>query len=180
MTKRVSENEDTERNLYSAEYMLEVVGIPYSLADVCDDAMDESDLILLSSPVSDNMFAPEEIEKLRIWIQKGGILVAPAVIGKSEEVLRLFGISGAVRNKSRYGLHFTGNQKELAYIDEPEERDIYFGKSGGESIYTYGYSVTDGEPLACFDSGETGIVRNTIGNDDPHSTLILEEVNLDV
>lgn len=164
ITKRVPENEDTERNLYSAEYMLEVAGVSYSVTDSWNEELENSSLILLSSPVSDNTFLPEEVEKLEAWLQAGGVLVAPAVTGIGEAVSRLFGISGAVRSKSRYELNFIDSQKELIYIDEPEEKNINFGKHGGECIYTYGYNVTDGEMLAYFETGEAGMVRNTIGN----------------
>lgn len=164
VTKRVPEKEDTERNLYSAEYMLEVAGVPYSVADSWNEELEKSSLILLSSPVSDNTLLSEEVEKLEAWLQAGGILVTPAVTGTGESVSRLFGISGAVRSKSRYELNFIDNQKELIYIDEPEEKNINFGKRGGECIYTYGYNVTDGEPLAYFETGEAGMVRNTIGD----------------
>lgn len=136
ITKRVPENEDTERNLYSAEYMLEVAGVSYSVTDSWNEELENSSLILLSSPVSDNTFLPEEVEKLEAWLQAGGVLVAPAVTGTGEAVSRLFGISGAVRSKSRYELNFIDSQKELIYIDEPEEKNINFGKHGGECIYT--------------------------------------------
>lgn len=50
------------RNLYSAEYMLEVVGMPFFIAQDFGKALDESGMLLLSSLVKDETFTPEEPE----------------------------------------------------------------------------------------------------------------------
>lgn len=163
ISDRALENEATERNIYSADYILDVTGVPYNKTKELDEILKNSCMMLLSSPVLDNMFNSEEVQKLKDWVEQGGILIAPAVYCTDKTIMDLFGISGSICNKLRYELSFAVNNKEFVYIDEPEEDTIRVGNPKYGTIYTYGYNITTGEPLATFDTGETGIVRNSKG-----------------
>ena len=63
----------------------------------------------------------------------GGVIVAPACIASSEHVAKLFGITAASYTKSRYFASWEDGmmmEKELEYMDEPEEKDFSLGTKG--------------------------------------------------
>ena len=162
---------DTGRNLYSAEYIMDVAGVPYSVASSLQEAMDKGVIILLSSGVKATTFTEEEWGKLQDWVKEGGILVAPALIDVPMGAAAVFGISSSSYNKLRISFHWSDNHladKELEYMDQPEEQTIALGNSSGKegetSVKTYGYSVGTAETLASFNTGETAVSRNAVGS----------------
>ena len=167
LTSRNGEMEDSStdgRNFYSAGYILEVAGIPYSTTQSIEEALDGSGMILFSSPVKESTFTAEELEQLTQWVMAGGVIVAPACIASSEHVAKLFGITAASYTKSRYFASWEDGmmmEKELEYMDEPEEKDFSLGNERlGMAIKTYGYTLSTARVLARFNTGEPAVTVN--------------------
>ena len=172
-----NEDEAARRNVYSADYMLELAGVPYLTTSSLSDALNRADMIIISSEVKKSSFSLAQIDSLKKWVEDGGVLVSPApsVVGTSngvsEALSQLYGLNDILKNKSRYQLiwderHY--NDKELEYIDEPEERTISLGrgkKLSGESIKTFALTTAsdDVDILARFDSGENAVTRYPLG-----------------
>lgn len=163
LTGRMAENETTERNLYSAGYMLEVAGMPCFTTDSWSEAMAGSSLILVSSPVGNGAMTADEAEQIATWLNEGGILVAPGITATDAAICQLFGISSAVRNKMRYYIRFTQGCEDLSYVDEPEELEIRLGTVEEGTMYTWGYGISGGTVLAQFETGEAAMVCNPVG-----------------
>lgn len=99
MTSRNSgeseENGDYSRQLYSATYMCDIAGNPYSVTADIDEAMRDK-VILLSSDITASSFTVDELQSLIGWVKEGGVLVSPAIrsvsTSKSPLLSELFGI----------------------------------------------------------------------------------------
>ena len=175
---RVPESETSVRNIYSAEYMLEVAGLPFFATPSLQEAMDSSSMIVVSSEVNRRTFTAAELDALREWVENGGVLVAPAVTAVNYDdeagvaARTLFGVAGSEQSKARYRIEWSEEHygdKELEYIDEEEERTTSLGqgkKLTGESIQTFGYVLqqdSGAERLAAFDDGSAAVVRRAAG-----------------
>ena len=178
ITNRISELEASSRNVYSAEYMVELAGLPYFTTTSLSDAMQKSTMILLSSEVKKSAFTADELNSLSQWVDKGGILVSPAasVVNNSTAdataAKNLFGVASSSKNKARYQLIWSADHyddKELEYIDEPEERTTSLGRGKnltGESINSFAYTLlndADTEVLANFDDNTNAVIRRSLG-----------------
>lgn len=165
LTARNGEQEAAERHLYSADYLLEISGVPYFTTDNLERATAGSDIILFSSPVSGKTFSQEELDSLTDWVSAGGVLMAPAVTETTQALATLFGISSVSQGRERYTLAWEGNNEaELAYLDEPEERTVSLGNPRHNAVKSFGYSTAAADILARFDgTGEAAVVRNTLG-----------------
>lgn len=174
-----NENETETRNVYSAEYMLEIAGISYSVTTSLTEALSKSDMIILSSELNGGSFELKQLDSIESWVQSGGMLVTPAITlvnndtQTAEKARRLFGIKESNRRKDRYRVVWNKehiNEKELEYMDEPEELEWSVGrgkKHTGESIKTYGYTVDSSivDILATFDQSDTvAVIRRELGN----------------
>lgn len=163
----VESGSDNGRNLYSAEYILEIAGAPFFTTKDLNKALSESKMILFSSPVRNVTFTQEEVTTISDWVKDGGVIIAPACIEQSYEISQLFGITAASYNKSRYFASWEDDQmtdKELEYMDEPEEKDFSLGNAKlGESVKTYGYTISTAIPLARFNDGDVAISSNKFG-----------------
>ena len=136
------ESGDNSRHLYSAQYMLDIAGVPtFSTTDIYE-AMEKANIIVLSSPILSKTFTTTEADSLINWTKAGGVVISPAIINAIPEIETLFGISESSYAKTRE--KYTWNSaylynKELEYIDAPEEIEISLGKNTSESqsIKTY-------------------------------------------
>ena len=178
ITKKISEIELSNRNVYSAEYMLEVAGISSFTTQSLEEALEKSTMILISSEVKKNAFTAAELVQLKQWVEDGGILISPALTSVNSNTdataatRDLFGVSASSQNKNRYRLLWSSDHyedKELEYIDQPEERTTSLGqgkKLTGESIKTFAYTLTDdanADILARFDDGTNAVIRRQLG-----------------
>lgn len=159
--------EENSRNLYSAEYIAEVAGVPSFTTDDFDKALERADMILLSSRVKggrSSSFTPGEIDALTEWVRRGGVLVAPSLESSVDEKTRsLFGIEQALPQKKNHSfINWTGDSHpELVYFDEPEEKEVNICKN---LINTTEYVVADGTPLATYENGTVAVVKNSLGD----------------
>lgn len=175
LTTRNGEQEEADRHLYSADYMLELSGVSYFTTDDLERATTESDIILFSSPVNGKTFSEEELDMLANWVGTGGVLVAPAVTEITERLTTLFGISSVLQGRERYALVWEGNNEaELTYLDEPEERTVSLGNPRYNAVKSFGYSTATADILARFDgTREAAVVRNAVGEGFVYSVGIL-------
>lgn len=174
LTHRNGDNEEDNengRNLYSASYILEVAGIPNITLTDFSEALEKGNLIVFSSPVKSQTLKSEEWQQLSTWVKNGGVVVAPALVDVVEGASQLFGVSASNFNKLRTSFTWESkflNEKELEYVDEPEEYDISLGNAKGKddvsSIKTYGYTLNDADALALFNTGEVAVTRHSLGD----------------
>ena len=164
-------SKDTGRNLYSADYILEVAGIPYLTLTDLSEAMEKASMIVISSPIKNGTFSQTEWDSLAEWVKQGGIVIAPALQKVPAGASNLFGISASTLNKTRSYFQWENarmNDAELDYVDTAEEEKVYIGNANGtegsSSINSCGYQVTSAEVLATFDTGETAVTRHALGN----------------
>ena len=172
------ESGDNSRHLYSAQYMLDIAGVPtFSTTDIYE-AMNKANIIVLSSPILSKTFTSTEADSLINWTKAGGVVISPAIINATSEIETLFGISESSYAKTREKYIWNPSylyDKELEYIDAPEELEISLGKNTSESqsIKTYAYTLTSGEGLAHFDDNGVAVVRNQLGKGAAYSFGIL-------
>lgn len=173
------DNNEHGRNAYSAAYMLEVSGLPFINTHDLQHALDNSNVLLLSSPLKAETFSEEELAKITGWIKEGGILIAPAIMETTPAINHIFGISSVSFSKQRERFQWNqkegDRQRELMYFDEEEEQTVSLGNlsKAGMSIKTYGYTLTSGEPLAYFDDHTAAVVRHAIGKGFAYSAGLL-------
>lgn len=160
--------EENSRNLYSAQYMAEVAGMPAFTTDNLDEALEKADMILLSSRVKGGRsasFTPEEIDALTDWVSRGGVLVAPSLESTlSEKACALFGITEAKQQKKTHSfINWTDESyPELVYFDEPEEKEVNICN---KLIHATEYVVAEsGTSLACYEDGTVAVVKNSLGD----------------
>ncbi len=182
LTQRNNEDESGNingRNLYSAEYMLEIAGTPSFTTKDIKEAIEKGSVILFSSPVLSNTFTSIELDELLEWVRSGGIIVSPALVNITSQTELLFGITDSKYNKLRHSIFWESSQmteKELEYMDEEEEKSISTGKEGdtsGQAIKSYGYTVSSADVLASFNSGEAAVVHNKLGDGTVYSFGLL-------
>jgi hypothetical protein len=172
------ESGDNSRHLYSAQYILDIAGVPtFSTTDIYE-AMEKANIIVLSSPILSKTFTTTEADSLINWTKAGGVIISPAIINATSEIETLFGISESSYAKTREKYIWNPSylyDKELEYIDAPEELEISLGKNTSESqsIKTYAYTLTSGEGLAHFDDNGVAVVRNQLGKGTAYSFGVL-------
>ena len=157
------------RNVYSATYMAEIAGIPYSITSNVQEAISKASIILLASPIKSTTFTSTEIALLDYFVKKGGILIAPGITNATSYVKQLFGINDISYNKVRSSFTWSSewlSEPELSYFDQPEEQTVSIGKARNpeiESVKSYAYTLSTGKAMAYFDTDEIAVVRNQVG-----------------
>lgn len=163
MNQRNGESEDgsgNSRNVYSAEYMAMLAGMPTFTTSDIQEAMDNAAMILLSSRIKQSSFTVAELSSIMQWVNDGGIIVAPAIEGSNRGALyEIFGISSRSTGKSHTSLKWIdSDMEELKYFDAPEEKTVVT-----TNLSTTVYETTTGEILAKYDDGNTAVVKNCLG-----------------
>lgn len=173
LTQQNAHNEEAgehSRNVYSAQYLINLAGIPYMTTTNIVDAIAHANMIVCASPFKQSTLTASEIQLLKNWIEQGGVFVAPAITNANSHLCDLFGLESVAYSKDRRAFSWREEylkEKELAYFDEPEERTVSLGKARNttaESIKTYGYQPTTAEAMAYFDSTNVAaVLRHRIG-----------------
>ena len=91
MTNLNKEDETSKRNVYSADYMLEVAGVPNFRTQYLGEATEGADMILLSSEVKKGSFSVSQLDSLIRWVEAGGVLVASCLSDPNGESFRYEG-----------------------------------------------------------------------------------------
>ena len=157
-------NETNNAQLFSAEYMAKVSGIPYVITAEVEEATNYG-MILSSGQFNGSSFSTDEKVLLQNYVQDGGLLLAPRI--QDDEMFALFGIDGYEKKTNRYEINWdvTLSDASLKYIDEPEEQTISLGRSTYDAIFrTVGYSTTTARTLASFADASSAVTTNSFGN----------------
>lgn len=152
--------ETDKENLASVKQMADVAGIPFLITSSLKEALVE-DFVLLSSEINGQTLSANELTELKLWVSKGGILIAPFV--SNFELFELFGIENSILDKNRYKLNWVDNNlfKELKWIDDPREKILQLADpTYYRSIYTRGFSPTTASSMAYFEDNSTAVSLN--------------------
>lgn len=164
------ESGEHSRNVYSAQYLMNLAGIPYTMATNVQEAIAKANMIVCASPFKQSTLTVSEIQLLQQWIEQGGVFVAPAITNTNNHLCALFGMDSVMYSKERKTFTWRDEylaEKELEYFNEAEERTVSLGKARNttvESIKTYGYQPTTAETMAYFDdTNMAAVLRHRIG-----------------
>ena len=164
------ESGEHSRNVYSAQYLMNLAGIPYTMATNVQEAIAKANMIVCASPFKQSTLTVSEIQLLQQWIEQGGVFVAPAITNTNNHLCALFGMESVMYSKERKTFTWRDEylaEKELEYFNEAEERTVSLGKARNttvESIKTYGYQPTTAETMAYFDdTNMAAVLRHRIG-----------------
>lgn len=158
------------RNVYSAQYLINLAGMPYAVATNVTEAIAQANMIVCASPFKQSTLTASEIQLLKKWVEQGGVFVAPAITNTNSHLCDLFGLESVAYSKERRAFTWREeylHEQELSYFDEPEERTVSLGRARSttvESIKTYGYQPATAEAMAYFDSTNVAaVLRHRIG-----------------
>lgn len=170
MTRRNNELEesgDYARQVYSAQYLCDIAGYNYFTTTDLDSAL-TGDVLLLSGCMKSSTFSSDELQKIEEWVKDGGILVAGAIRSVNSKyadtVSDLFGIDATqspAKNSDRTLIRWNPAHyadRELEYIDEPEERETSIGQ-----VKSFSFTPKGCDVLASFNTGEAAVARHTLG-----------------
>lgn len=163
MNQRNGENEsgaENSRNVYSAEYMAMLAGMPSFTTQDLQEAMEKASMILLSSRVKQSSFTTDELSAIEKWVADGGVIVAPAIeCSNKGDLYEIFGLSSRETGKVYTTLTWVDSDcEELKYFDTPEEKTVVTS-----NLYTTAYETANGETLATFNGGKSAVVKNKHG-----------------
>lgn len=179
VSSRNEENETEERNVYSAWYMLNLAGMPFFVTADIDNALTDTRLLLVSSVVKNVTFSESEIDRLREWVEGGGILVIPAATpGKNAQKLKeLVGYGSARRDSYHNSIIWNAallGQPQFEYVDTPEETTISIGRRNrGFACYHIDSLYSDADTLAVYNNDEIAAVRHKVGLGEVYSFGVL-------
>lgn len=162
LAEQNSENNDSQ--LFSAEQMLRVAGIPFRITTEPSDAINSA-MVLCSSELRAGTLSDEENLLLEEYVSGGGVLIVPRVL--DEDVFPLFGFENISDSKTNYIINWnTGLSTSLfRYIDEPEEWSISLGRPDvGDIFRTYAYGLAGATALAHYDDGSVAVSQNIHGS----------------
>jgi peptidoglycan/xylan/chitin deacetylase (PgdA/CDA1 family) len=160
----VQNGEDNDGQLFSAEHILKVTGIPYAITNEPLDAMNYA-MIFCSSYLDSKTFTEEEKTGLITYISNGGIIVASRVI--DETLNSLFGITAYTESNANYLINWnnTLSTSLFRWIDEPEEWTLSLGREGGGAMFkTVSYELSSAVDLARFENETVAVTQNKFGN----------------
>ena len=169
-------NETSNRNIYSAEYICEIAGLPYFTTESLNEAIEKAKLILITSPLQNHHLTEENHALLKDFIANGGILISPRIDASANSFIKDISGTGNFSGHSitpdRHKVTWDDPSiPECCYFDD--EREITY--SLGKGLYSTGsvaaintqafkLSETDNaSSLASYNNGETAVIKNEIG-----------------
>lgn len=158
LSERNAETNDGQ--IFSAEHILKVTGIPYSITDEPIAAMQYA-MIFCSSYLDSKTLTSEEKISLIDYVSKGGVVIAPRVT--DEDLFSLFGISSFTESNTNYLMNWnrTLSSPLFRWINEDEEWTISLGKNSISEIFkTISYGLSSATELAKFENDSVAIAQN--------------------
>lgn len=170
-------DENHNRNVYSAEYICEIAGLPYFTTTSLQEATNNAKMILVSSSLQLKDLNDDNFDMLMKFVEEGGVLVSPRInnLSTSDNLKELIGInniSGYTVNSDRHKVTWIDPTiPECSYFDD--EREITY--SLGKGVYSTGTTATiqtqpfnltetdTAQPLALYNNGEPAVIKNEIG-----------------
>lgn len=162
LTERNSETNDGQ--LFSAEHILKVTGISYTITSTLLDA-EQYAVIFCSSYLDSKTLSSEEKNSLIDYVSNGGIVIAPRVT--DEDLFSLFGVSGVTESNSNFLVNWNNSLTTPLYrwIDEPEEWTISLGRVGGGIMFkTASYNLSSAIDLARYENETVAVTQNQFSN----------------
>ena len=142
------------------------IGLPYAFVEDAD-SLDRYPVVVLAEGPGNADLDPVWREALYAYVENGGVLVSPAIVGSN--LYPLFGIDSVSSRRDRTRLSFGGDDPALAYIDHPRERTISLGNGEAavhdEVVWSHGATVDPfATPLGRFADDTVGFSVNYYGS----------------
>lgn len=156
--------ETTDAELFSAEHLLKVAGIPYIKTSSVYTAIGYG-MILTSSRLQSSTLAPAERDSLYSYVSSGGILFAPIVTDTA--LFTLFGISAEQSATNRYTLRFdtVAAGSECRWLNDTAEVKISLGRTTYASIFTTrAYTLQGAQAVGIYEDSSAALTRNSFGS----------------
>ena len=161
-TVRNAEANDAE--LFSAEHLLKVAGIPYIKTTDVYVAIDYG-MIVTSSRLQSSTLVQAERDSLYSYVFSGGILFTPIVTDAA--LYNLFGISGEQTSTTRYTMRFdtVAANAECRWLNDTAEVKISLGRTTYPNIFTTrAYSVQNAQAIAFYEDSSIALTRHPYGS----------------
>jgi peptidoglycan/xylan/chitin deacetylase (PgdA/CDA1 family) len=149
----------------SLRRIFDIQGIPYDIITNTFD-INRYKVVYSGVPLTNTVISRLDLNNIYEFIERGGVFVVAGEVGN--KLYPLYGIKEHLPSRKRYRLKFIGSDGSLKYIDHPREQIISLG-NGEKHIYddviwSHGYRIAgESEPLAFFDDGTVGFIRNYYG-----------------
>lgn len=142
------------------------VGLPYTFVDD-PDGLGRFPVVVLAAGPGNADLDPAWREALYAYVENGGVLVSPAIVGS--DLYPLFGIDSVSSARDRMRLSFAGDDPALAYIDHPREQTISLGNGEfvvyDEVVWSHGAEIDPfATPLGRFPDDTVGFSVNYYGS----------------
>jgi peptidoglycan/xylan/chitin deacetylase (PgdA/CDA1 family) len=151
-------------NLFSANQLLIIAGLDFSVSTDLNTAI-QSGFLVLSSNTETNSFTAAERDSLTAFVNRGGIIVAPSV--KDSLLFPLFGVTDYDYSTTRREMNWVsdpGNQA-FRWIDDPYELSLKLGDTSYAAVIgTRGYSASNSTVMALFEDQSAAVIRKQTGN----------------
>ena len=151
-------------NLSSVKQIGDVTGLPYIISSSFFECLSYG-VVLFATPVEEMSLTSSQEELLMTYVENGGSVIFSGL--EDDDLLEFSGVESVNISRSRYYLNFVSpfEKKELRWINDEKEHQIKLGSpSYGDIILSYGYSVSEGEMLAEYRSGNAGLVKMIRGD----------------
>ncbi|HKJ85130.1 MAG TPA: polysaccharide deacetylase family protein [Spirochaetia bacterium] len=118
------------------------LGLPYAFLDD-PQALDRFSVVVLAAGPGNADLDPAWREALYAYVEDGGVLVSPAIVGS--DLYPLFGIDSVSSGRTRTRLSFDGDDPAFAYVDHPREQTISLGNGEfvvyDEVVWSHGADI---------------------------------------
>ena len=155
---------------YSAEFtsmrrVFDIQGIPYKILEDAEDIFDY-EVAYVSGALNEKNIKSDIINTLYDYVEGGGTLFTAGEISK--RLFPLFGVKEYIPSRSRYRLHFMGEDPVFRYIDTPQERTISLGNGEDQFyenvIWSHGYIADSiASVLGQYTDETAGFIKNRYG-----------------
>ena len=161
-------DETSERNLYSAQWMLLAAGVPYNTTTSLDEAIATASMIVISTPMTDKCrITDDEAAKLSEFVSGGGVVVLPMLNldNYGEAMSALTGISANTERISQRTMDWVLDKEfpELVYFDNQHESDVILGGNVNRAYTISGETAVAMATYPDYDKAPA-VVRNSIGD----------------
>ncbi len=144
-------------------HVFNAMGIPFFCTHDVSQAVSHP-LVFIFPIVDANSFSMRDVDKIRKYVESGGIILAQNVF--SQAMQPIFGFSTYNPLRTRHGMSLIGiPDPVLKYLDRAEERQVQLGSPEmPEIIWTNGYTpMPDATVLAKFNDGTAAILTKQLG-----------------
>ncbi len=156
--------ETFQNNLFSAQHILDVAGIPYIVSSNLD-VVQNYPMVLCTSWLDSIAFTAYEDTVISNYVKNGGVIILPRM--KNNDIKFVFGVNGYFSSTTRYQMSWNvgSNDPSLRWLDDTLEQKISLGRNTTPSIFdTRSYTLSTATPLAYYEDGNVAITKNMFRN----------------